>query len=57
MSELSIAKLSHWSAPAAGGQEVILLCDRVLKDDIQVRFFEERHERVVWEAFADFKQR
>ncbi|CAG2165771.1 unnamed protein product [Oppiella nova] len=55
MSELSIAKLSHYSAPASGGQEIILLCDRVIKDDIQIRFFEEREDAVYWEAFADFK--
>ena len=55
MSELSIAKLSHYSCPVSGGQEVILLCDRVIKDDIQIRFFEERDDCLHWEAFADFK--
>lgn len=57
MSELAIAKLSHYSASAAGGQEMILLCDRVVKDDIQIRFYEEVNDRVVWEAFADFKSK
>ena len=55
MSELAISKLSHCSAPVSGGTEVVLLCDRVVKDDIQIRFFEERDEELFWEAFADFK--
>ncbi len=55
MSELSISKLSHYSAPVTGGTEIILLCDRVIKDDIQIHFFEERNDEIFWEAFADFK--
>lgn len=31
MSDLTIMKLSHYSAPVTGGTEVILLCDRVAK--------------------------
>lgn len=55
MSDLIISKLSHCSAPATGGKEVILLCDRVTKDDIQVRFFEERGDQLVWEAYGEFQ--
>ncbi|XP_054157157.1 embryonic polarity protein dorsal-like [Oppia nitens] len=56
MSELAIGKLSHCSAPVTGGQEVILLCDRVVKDDIQVRFYEETADGIlVWEAYAEFR--
>jgi hypothetical protein len=55
MSDLIISKLSHCSAPASGGKEVILLCDRVTKDDIQVRFFEERGDQLVWEAYGEFQ--
>lgn len=55
MSELVITKLSHCSAPVSGGSEIILLCDRVTKDDIQVRFYEEQGGHLVWEAFADFQ--
>lgn len=55
MSELAINKLSHCSAPVSGGTDVILLCDRVVKDDIQIRFFEERNEQIFWESFAEFK--
>ncbi|KPM10359.1 embryonic polarity protein dorsal-like protein [Sarcoptes scabiei] len=54
MAELIIAKLSHYSAPCTGGKEIILLCDRVAKDDIQVRFFQESEKGIVWEAFGEF---
>lgn len=53
MSDLVITKLSHCSAPATGGREVILLCDRITKEDIKIRFFEERQGRVHWEAFYE----
>lgn len=55
MSELTITKLSHCSGPVGGGKEVILLCDRVTKDDVQVRFFEERNGHLIWEALGDFQ--
>lgn len=55
MSDLIITKLSHCSSPASGGKEVILLCDRVTKDDVQVRFFEELNGLTAWEAFGDFQ--
>ena len=55
MSELVITKLSHCSATVSGGVEVILLCDRVTKDDIQIRFYEEQQGQLVWEALADFQ--
>lgn len=55
MSELIITKLSHCSAPCFGGKEVILLCDRVTKDDIQIRFWEETNGQVTWEGFGDFQ--
>lgn len=49
-----ICELSHYSASVAGGMHMILLCEKVVKDDIQVRFFEEKNGKVVWEAFGDF---
>ncbi|GFT25575.1 embryonic polarity protein dorsal [Nephila pilipes] len=48
ISDLTITKLSHYSAPVTGGQEVILLCDQVNKDDIQILFYEENDNKVVW---------
>lgn len=53
MSDLVITKLSHCSAPATGGREVILLCDRISKDDIQLRFYEERNGKLVWESYTE----
>lgn len=56
MSELVITKLSHCSAPVSGGREVILLCEKVAKEDIAVRFYEEQPDgQVVWEANGDFQ--
>nr|ALC78349.1 Dorsal [Lutzomyia longipalpis] len=55
MSDLVICKLSHCSCSVAGGQEMILLCEKVAKEDIQVRFYEEKDAQVVWEAYGDFQ--
>lgn len=54
-SDLNIMKLSHFSAPVVGGTEVILLCDKVARDDIQVWFYEERDGRIIWEMQAEFQ--
>lgn len=55
MAELIITKMSHFSAPCTGGKEIILLCDRVAKDDVQVRFFQESSEQgLIWESYGDF---
>ena len=38
-----------------GGEEVYLLCDKVQKEDIQVRFFELSTEgQITWQKFAEF---
>ncbi|XP_054714028.1 embryonic polarity protein dorsal-like [Uloborus diversus] len=55
MSDLTIIRLSHYSAPVTGGTEVILLCDRVAKDDIQVWFYEEQSSQILWESQAEFQ--
>ncbi|GAB0089147.1 Embryonic polarity protein dorsal [Sergentomyia squamirostris] len=55
MSDLVICKLSHSSCSVAGGQEIILLCEKVAKEDIQVRFYEEKDSQVVWEGYGDFQ--
>ena len=49
-----ICKLSHNSASVAGGMQVILLCGKVSKDDIQIRFFEMRDNTLFWDAYGDF---
>nr|CAD7581414.1 unnamed protein product [Timema californicum] len=55
MSDLVICRLSDCSCSVAGGKEIILLCEKVAKEDIQVRFYEEREGHMVWEGFADFQ--
>jgi len=48
--ELQIMDISDTTSPAAGGKKIILLCERVARDDIRVKFYDE----VGWEAYADF---
>ncbi|XP_055309573.1 embryonic polarity protein dorsal-like isoform X2 [Sitodiplosis mosellana] len=55
MSDLVICKLSKPSCNVAGGDEIILLCEKVAKEDIQVRFFEENQGVIVWEGYGDFQ--
>lgn len=53
MSDLSIIKLSDCVSYVDGGRkDIILLCEKVAKEDIQIRFYEEKGD---WEAFADFQ--
>ncbi|KAK2145183.1 hypothetical protein LSH36_697g03129 [Paralvinella palmiformis] len=54
VNDLVICRLSKQSGVAKGGDEVFLLCEKVNKDDIQVRFYEESDEELIWESFADF---
>ncbi|KAL1121959.1 hypothetical protein AAG570_003367 [Ranatra chinensis] len=54
MADLVICKLSHCSGSVAGGNEIILLCEKVAKEDISVRFYEEKDGQIVWEGFGDF---
>ncbi|CAH1985684.1 unnamed protein product [Acanthoscelides obtectus] len=53
MSDLCITKLSNCNTYVDGGRKhMILLCEKVAKDDIQVRFFEKHGD---WEAYADIQ--
>lgn len=54
MNDLVIIKLSHYSAPVTGGVPMILLCDKVAKDNINIVFFEQKNGKNVWEAPAKF---
>lgn len=53
MTDLCILALSHEYAAATSQQSVIVLCRGVMKDNIQVRFFEEHNGQIVWEAMVD----
>ena len=49
--------MTEYSASVSGGKEMLLFCDKVIKDDIQVRFFQENEagDEVVWEGYGDFQ--
>ncbi|KAH8308414.1 hypothetical protein KR059_012515 [Drosophila kikkawai] len=55
MSDLVICRLCSCSATVLGNTQIILLCEKVAKEDISVRFFEEKNGQTVWEAFGDFQ--
>ncbi|XP_044747918.1 embryonic polarity protein dorsal-like isoform X2 [Coccinella septempunctata] len=54
--DLVIVKLSDCNSHVDGGRkDIILLCEKVAKEDIQIRFFEEKDGKTVWEAYGDFQ--
>uniref|UniRef100_A0A3Q4AM93 RHD domain-containing protein n=1 Tax=Mola mola TaxID=94237 RepID=A0A3Q4AM93_MOLML len=53
-SNLKIVRMDRTAGCVSGGEEVYLLCDKVQKDDIQVRFYEEEESGLTWEALGDF---
>uniref|UniRef100_A0A8C8R9X2 Nuclear factor NF-kappa-B p105 subunit n=1 Tax=Pelusios castaneus TaxID=367368 RepID=A0A8C8R9X2_9SAUR len=53
-SNLKIVRMDRTSGCVTGGEEIYLLCDKVQKDDIQIRFYEEDENGGVWEGFGDF---
>jgi Rel/ankyrin family protein len=55
MSDLVICKLSDCSCTVAGGKEIILLCEKVAKEDISVRFYEEYDGLPIWDTLGDFQ--
>merc|ERR1712012_321364 len=48
--ELQIMDMSDNTAPADGGKKIIILCEKVSKEDIKVRFFDYSG----WEEWAEF---
>ncbi|XP_049868285.1 embryonic polarity protein dorsal isoform X2 [Pectinophora gossypiella] len=62
MSDLHILRISSSAGAARGGTELILLCEKVTREDIAVVFYEERRDQgaggggcaaVVWEESAN----
>ncbi|XP_055970102.1 nuclear factor NF-kappa-B p105 subunit isoform X2 [Sorex fumeus] len=53
-SNLKIVRMDRTAGCVTGGEEIYLLCDKVQKDDIQIRFYEEQENGGVWEGFGDF---
>lgn len=55
--ELKIVRVDAYQGSASGGDEVFLLCEKVNKKDIKVRFFELDGEgSTTWQAFATFSE-
>ena len=52
--DLTICKLTECAAPVSGGKEILLFCEKVSKDDIEVRFFQEKDGQLVWEGWGAF---
>lgn len=55
MSDLVICRLCSCSASVLGNTQIILLCEKVAKEDISVRFYEEKNGQTIWEAYGDFQ--
>uniref|UniRef100_A0A0C9Q428 Dl_5 protein n=1 Tax=Fopius arisanus TaxID=64838 RepID=A0A0C9Q428_9HYME len=53
VSNLSISKLSTEMALAVGGTSLTIFGQKIIKEDIKVRFFEIQEDKVVWEASED----
>nr|AHI17304.1 nuclear Factor kappa B-a [Mytilus galloprovincialis] len=52
---LKICRMDKYGGSCRGDEEVFLLCEKVQKDDISVRFVEQDEDgNVVWEAFGNF---
>ncbi|KAI1894477.1 hypothetical protein AGOR_G00116210 [Albula goreensis] len=51
-SNLKISRMDKTCGSVLGGDEIFLLCDKVQKDDIDIRFYEEDENG--WEAYGDF---
>ncbi|KAH8412187.1 hypothetical protein KR009_000356, partial [Drosophila setifemur] len=54
--ELTITRLCSCAAQVSGGTEIIMLCEKIAKDDIEVRFYElDEDGREIWHANAEFQ--
>ena len=42
--------ISDITSPAEGGKKIIILCEKVTREDIKVRFYDSQS----WEAWGDF---
>ncbi|CAG2102607.1 unnamed protein product [Medioppia subpectinata] len=55
--ELKIVRMDKYSGPATGDEEVFLLCEKVNKKEIKIRFFETDNDgHQLWESFANFTE-
>jgi len=49
--ELQIMDISDISSPAEGGRKIIILCEKVTREDIKVRFYDPSNN---WEGWGEF---
>ncbi|XP_075152008.1 REL proto-oncogene, NF-kB subunit dorsal isoform X3 [Haematobia irritans] len=56
INDLVICRLCSCSAKASGGDTIFLLCEKLPKDDIKIRFYEEKDDKVIWEDYGEFQQ-
>ncbi|XP_022237843.1 nuclear factor NF-kappa-B p105 subunit-like [Limulus polyphemus] len=55
--ELKIVRISKCSGVCTGNEEVFLLCEKVNKKDIKIRFYEEDSDgRLMWEDYGNFSE-
>lgn len=53
---MTICRVSHDSVPASGGQKIIILTEKIYKNDIEVWFYQLNDEGdVIWEAPGIFE--
>ena len=52
--ELQIMDISDNTAPVEGGKKIIILCERVARDDIKVKFYDS-DQGSHWEEWGDFQ--
>lgn len=53
MSDLLILRASHCSGTVRGGTQIIILCEKVTREDTVVVFYLEENNTVVWEEMAN----
>ncbi|XP_017854412.1 embryonic polarity protein dorsal-like isoform X1 [Drosophila busckii] len=54
--ELTINRICSCSSKLSGGDRIIMLCEKINKDDIKIRFFETNEVgEEVWHDFAEFQ--
>uniref|UniRef100_A0A1A9W5W7 RHD domain-containing protein n=1 Tax=Glossina brevipalpis TaxID=37001 RepID=A0A1A9W5W7_9MUSC len=55
MSELVICRVCTCPASVEGGTEHILLCEKIVRDDILIRFYEKKNDQIIWEDYGSFE--
>lgn len=56
INDLVICRLCSCSAKASGGDTIFLLCEKLPKDDIKIRFYEEKGNEIIWQDYGEFQQ-